>query len=76
MSNINVFRENLTNQIVELETLQSVYPDELTILDHGILADINEFIDGKHDILPQSLEYSVKVIAPEVIKFFCVCIDI
>ncbi|KAK0159011.1 hypothetical protein PV328_009943 [Microctonus aethiopoides] len=65
MSNINVLRENLTNQIVELETLQSVYPDELTILDHGILADINEFIDGKHDIVPQSLEYSVKVIAPE-----------
>lgn len=53
--------ENLTAQIQELEALQSVYPNELSITNHGILADINDFIKSNSEELPQRLEYSLKI---------------
>ncbi|KZC08873.1 RWD domain-containing protein 2A [Dufourea novaeangliae] len=61
MSTYNEILENLTAQICELEALQSVYPKELRIGDHGVLADINEFIKNPSEELPQKLEYSIEL---------------
>lgn len=61
MEELKKIREHMSIQIGELEALQSVFPDELTVTDHGNLADINEFIDEKHDTLPQRLEYTIKI---------------
>ena len=69
MSAMKETRENLGVQISELEALQSVYPKELTIVDHGNLADINEYISNCRDDLPQRLEYSIQVTIPEVVNF-------
>lgn len=72
-------RENLDSQVCELEALQSVYPKELTIVDHGNLADMNEYISGNREELPQRLEYSIEITIPEVrflvaiINVFFVC---
>lgn len=52
---------NLTAQIHELEVLQSVYPKELTIADHGILADINDFIKSGNGGTPKRLEYTLGI---------------
>ncbi|CAK9818045.1 RWD domain-containing protein 2A [Anthophora quadrimaculata] len=61
MSTYKKTNENLTAQIYELEMLQSVYPKELVITDHGILADINDFIKNPMQELPQKLEYSIEI---------------
>ena len=53
--------ENLAAQICELEALQSVYPQELIIADHGVLADINDFIKNPAQERPQRLEYSLEL---------------
>lgn len=53
--------ENLAAQICELEALQSVYPQELVIADHGVLADINDFIKNPAEERPQRLEYSLEL---------------
>ncbi|XP_050493193.1 RWD domain-containing protein 2A isoform X3 [Bombus huntii] len=47
--------------VCELETLQSIYPKELRITDHGVLADINEFIKNPMQELPRRLEYSIEI---------------
>ncbi|XP_053989182.1 RWD domain-containing protein 2A [Hylaeus anthracinus] len=54
-------RQNLSKQVCELEVLESVYPKELTIADHGTLADINDFIQNPKQDLPQRLEYSIEL---------------
>lgn len=59
-------KENLTTQIYELEALQSVYPEELIVADHGIVADINHFIEFPQEELPQRLEYVIKISENEV----------
>ncbi|XP_071874057.1 RWD domain-containing protein 2A [Bombus fervidus] len=61
MSTYEEIKENLTAQVCELETLQSIYPKELTITDHGVLADINEFVKNPMQELPQRLEYSIEI---------------
>ncbi|XP_014209214.1 RWD domain-containing protein 2A [Copidosoma floridanum] len=61
MSIVSNIKVNLETQIVELEALQSVYPEELSICDHGNLADINDYIAGKIQEVPQRLEYDIKV---------------
>lgn len=53
--------ENLAAQICEMEALQSVYPQELVIADHGVLADINDFIKNPEQERPQRLEYSIEL---------------
>ncbi|XP_076236832.1 RWD domain-containing protein 2A isoform X2 [Calliopsis andreniformis] len=53
--------KNLTAQILELEALQSVYPEELTVADHGVLADINDFIGNPTRNIPHHMEYSIKL---------------
>lgn len=59
-------KENLTTQMYELEALQSVYPEELVVGDHGILADINHFIEFPQDELPRRLEYVIQISENEV----------
>lgn len=55
-------RENLTAQVHELEALQSVYPKELKLTDHGVVADINDFIsDNSKTDLPCRLEYNIQI---------------
>lgn len=53
--------ENLTAQVNELQALQSVYPTELTVADHGVLADINEYIERPDRDPPRWLEYAVAI---------------
>ena len=67
-ANSNDGRENLSSQICELEALQSVYPTELSIADHGTLADINSFISGANREFPKKLEYTLKIPIPQVNK--------
>lgn len=61
---------NLETQIMEMEALQSVYPQELLISDHGNLADINDFVAGNREEIPQRLEYEIKVSTEKVNFFF------
>ncbi|KAK2582295.1 hypothetical protein KPH14_004636 [Odynerus spinipes] len=61
MSLYENIKENLTTQIYELEALQSIYPEELVIADHGILADINSFIESPQEEIPQRLEYAINI---------------
>lgn len=51
----------LQQQLDELDMLQSIFcnPGELKIDDHSILADINEFLDGKRSQLNQKLDYTI-----------------
>ncbi|XP_063989199.1 RWD domain-containing protein 2A [Diachasmimorpha longicaudata] len=65
MSDVMKIREYLATQVIELETLQAVYPDELVITDHGALADINQFISGGQHDNPGRLAYSIKITVPE-----------
>lgn len=53
--------ESLTAQVNELQALQSVYPTELTVADHGVLADINEYIECPDREPPRWLEYAIAV---------------
>lgn len=62
MSTYEETSENLAAQVCELEALQSVYPKELAIADHGVLADINHFINNPMQQLPRRLEYSVELL--------------
>ena len=61
MSTYEEIKENLMIQISELEVLQSIYPKELVVADHGVLADIKEFIENPMQEMPQRLEYSVEI---------------
>ncbi|KYN06037.1 PREDICTED: RWD domain-containing protein 2A [Cyphomyrmex costatus] len=53
--------ESLTAQVNELQALQSVYPTELTVMDHGVLADINKYIEFPNHEPPRWLEYAIAV---------------
>lgn len=61
MSTFEQIKENLSAQICELETLLSIYLNELIISDHGVLADINEYIENSTQKLPRKLEYSIEL---------------
>lgn len=72
MSTYEEISENLTAQVYELEALQSVYPKELVIGDHGVLAHINEFIKNPMNEVPQKLEYSIEISLNDVrLKKYC-----
>lgn len=53
--------ENYQAQVAELETLQSIYIDELSSVDQGVLADINDFVSGSCSKTVQPLEYIVTI---------------
>lgn len=69
-------KENLMTQIFELEALQSVYPKELSVSDHGNLADINDFIAGNRKEVPQRLEYEIEISTPKVTYSFSIIIQV
>lgn len=53
----------LQQQLDEFDMLSSIFcnPGELKIDDHGILADINQFIDGSINRLDQKLDYTISL---------------
>ncbi|XP_012268251.2 RWD domain-containing protein 2A isoform X1 [Athalia rosae] len=53
--------ENYQAQVTELEALQSIYPNEISIVDHGVLADMNNYVSGTATETPQLLEYVVTI---------------
>lgn len=59
-------KENLVTQMSELEALQSVFPEETSVFDHGNLADINNFTSGIQNKIPHRLEYEIEISTPEV----------
>lgn len=61
MSEIEKRIENYQAQIAELEALQSIYPDELSIDDHGVVADINNYVSGSCADIPPPMEYVVTI---------------
>ncbi|XP_014469795.1 PREDICTED: RWD domain-containing protein 2A isoform X2 [Dinoponera quadriceps] len=61
MSTLEEVTENLTAQVNELQALQSVYPTELTVADHGVLADINGYIECPDRDPPRWLEYAIAI---------------
>jgi len=65
--------ENLTAQVNELQALQSVYPTELVVTDHGVLADINEYIECPDREPPRWLEYAIAIPLNGVINIYLQC---
>lgn len=61
MSTPREVAENLTAQVTELQALQSVYPSELAVTDHGVLADINGYIEHPDGSPPRWLEYAIAI---------------
>ncbi|EZA51707.1 hypothetical protein DMN91_003659 [Ooceraea biroi] len=61
MSTPQEVTETLMAQVNELQTLQSIYPTELVVADHGVLADINEYIERPDRDLPRWLEYAITI---------------
>jgi len=61
MSTPQEITENLTAQVNELQALESVYPTELVVADHGVLADINEYIERPDKDPPRWLEYAIAI---------------
>lgn len=59
-------KENLETQMFELEALQSVFPKEISVFDHGNLADINNFTSGIQIKVPHRLEYEVEISTQKV----------
>jgi hypothetical protein len=65
--------EKLRMQLFEMEMLQSMYsnPGEFCVDNHAILADINEYLDGRTEILPCRLDYTINLtIDPNVRQYF------
>lgn len=61
MSRPKEVTENLRAQVDELQILQSVYPNELVVADHGVLADINGYIEHPDGDPPRWLEYAIAI---------------
>ncbi|XP_071452663.1 RWD domain-containing protein 2A [Hetaerina americana] len=55
--------EMLRLQLSEYEMIQSMFPNagELCIDDYSIIADINEFLDGRCTAFPQCLDYTLNL---------------
>lgn len=50
-------------QILEFEMLQSMFsnPGEFEVHDHSVIADINDFVEGKTSILPPYLDFTINL---------------
>lgn len=57
----DLLRTCLRQQIEELCMLESIFcnPGEFHIDDHSIAADINEFLEGKHNIINRKLDFRI-----------------
>lgn len=59
-----MIKECLQQQLMDLETLQSIYMEdkELEIHDHGVHADINEFVNSDSaDVVPNRLDFTLNL---------------
>lgn len=58
------FVDCLSQQIHELDLLKSMYPNqgEITIADKGILDEINKFINGDSEFVPNNLEFALNLV--------------
>lgn len=61
--------EMLRIQLTELEMLQSMFsnPGEFCVDDYSVIADINEFVDGKCSVIPPRLDFTVNLYLDVVI---------
>lgn len=59
--------EMLRIQLEEVEMLQSMFanPGEFEIFNHSVFADINEFLEGKCNILPPRIDFTVHLLIDE-----------
>ncbi|PSN57282.1 hypothetical protein C0J52_02565 [Blattella germanica] len=60
--------EMLRIQLSELEMLQSMFsnPGEFSVYDHSVIADINEFVDGKSFVCPPRLDFTINLFIEKV----------
>lgn len=68
--------EMLRIQLEEVEMLQSMFsnPGEFEIYDHSVIADINEFVEGKNNSLPPRLDFTIHLVIDE--KKLEVCVNL
>jgi hypothetical protein len=68
--------EMLRIQLEEVEMLQSMFsnPGEFEIYDHSVIADINEFVEGKTSNLPPRLDFMIHLLIDE--KKLEVCVNL
>lgn len=60
--------EMLRIQLSEVEMLQSMFsnPGEFCVYDYSVIADINEFVDGKCSIYPPRLDFTINLFMDKV----------
>lgn len=60
--------EMLRLQLSEVEMLQSIFPNpgEFCVCDYSVIADINEFLDGKCSFYPSRLDFTINLVIDEV----------
>ncbi|KAJ9601056.1 hypothetical protein L9F63_000791 [Diploptera punctata] len=66
--------EMLRIQLSELEMLQSMFsnPGEFSVYDHSVIADINEFVDGKSTVYPPQLDFTISLFIDKAKLEVCV----
>lgn len=66
-----LLKDCLQQQIDEVEMLQSILcnPGEFKIDDYSVIADINDFIDGKRNCLNQIIDFNVNILLNDGQKF-------
>jgi len=60
--------EMLRLQLSEVEMLQSIFPNpgEFCVCDYSVIADINEFVDGKCSVYPPRLDFTINLVIDKV----------
>lgn len=71
------YDETLRIQLNELEMLESMFPNpgEFSIYDYSVIADINDFLDGKTSLLPPCLDFNINLVIGDNIKLE-VCVNL
>ncbi|XP_068082861.1 RWD domain-containing protein 2A isoform X2 [Anabrus simplex] len=66
--------EMLRIQLSELEMLQSMFsnPGEFCVDDYSVIADINEFVDGRCNLYPPRLDFTINLFIDKVKLEVCV----
>lgn len=59
----SLLKQCIREQCDEVEMLQSIFCNagEIKIIDHSILADMFDYLDGKTDALIQNLDYTIRI---------------
>ena len=53
--------ECLQLQLSEIEMLQSMYPNELSVDDPSVLSDVQKYIDGDTSEVPHQISVTLKI---------------